>query len=410
MAALKECKWSRNKAAQKLGVRPGLVRDFVAKQKAIGANIPNSPDVGLGNSHALRMEKGVTRNDLETARQLKHLKKELAKTQEQVLTDDIVRKEILGIADTKLALPDWLLKPGKSDKITGVPTLFASDWHWSEVVRPSEIGGVNQYNLPIAHRRAENMINIAVRLLKHYIRDAEYPGIVYALGGDMISGDIHEELKETNEIESIPAVLDIFGVLVKSISTLAAEFGKVFVPCVTGNHGRTSKKPRAKRRNHTNFDWLIYQLLSRHFVNDPRVTFLIPDGSDALYRVYGHRYLLTHGDQFRGGDGMIGMLGPVLRGDHKKRTRNSQVNQGYDTMIMGHWHQLTQLARVIVNGSLKGYDEYAAAGNFTFEPPAQALWITHPQHGITFSMPIYVDGPGDKKASSDWVSISKASI
>lgn len=29
-------------------------------------------------------------------------------------------------------------------------------------------------------------------------------------------------------------------------------------------------------------------------------------------------YLLTHGDQFRGGDGVIGALGPIIRGDHKK--------------------------------------------------------------------------------------------
>src|ERR1700722_1434850 len=101
MAALKECGWSRSKAARQLKVRPGLVRDFVAAQKAKGIQVPDSPDAGLGNSRTLRIENGVTRADLETARQLKSLKKELAKTQEQVLTDDIVRREILGVADTK---------------------------------------------------------------------------------------------------------------------------------------------------------------------------------------------------------------------------------------------------------------------------------------------------------------------
>ena len=47
-------------------------------------------------------------------------------------------------------------------------------------------------------------------------------------------------------------------------------------------------------------------------MNDPRIRFAIPDGPDCLYQVFNHRYLLTHGDQFRGGDGLIGCLGPIV--------------------------------------------------------------------------------------------------
>jgi hypothetical protein len=32
---------------------------------------------------------------------------------------------------------------------------------------------------------------------------------------------------------------------------------------------------------------------------------------------------------------------------------------GYDTMLLGHWHQWIPMLDQIVNGSLKGYDEYA---------------------------------------------------
>ena len=105
---------------------------------------------------------------------------------------------------------------------------------------------------------------------------------------------------------------------------------------------------------------------------------------------------------------MIGMLGPVLRGDHKKRTREMQVGQHYDTMIMGHWHQWTPLSRVIVNGSLKGYDEYAASGNFQYEAPKQGLWITHPDLGITFTMPVLVERPTQSvEYNESWVAIQK---
>lgn len=284
-----------------------------------------------------------------------------------------------------------------------MPTLFASDWHWGEVVDPAQIGGVNEFSPEIAHRRARRLIEQTIYLLKEHMVNPDYPGIVFALGGDMFSGDIHEELMATNECEIMPTFLEIHGVLIWCIQTLVKEFGRVFIPCVTGNHGRNTHKIRAKGRNFTNFDWLLYQLLAKHFAADERIKFSIPDGSDCLYRVYSHRYLLTHGDQFRGGDGMIGALGPIIRGDHKKRSRNNQIEMGYDTMMLGHWHQLIQLQRLIVNGSLKGYDEYAYTGNFGFEPPRQALWLTHPEHGITFSMPVMVEKQ-EKHSERRWVS------
>jgi hypothetical protein len=115
--------------------------------------------------------------------------------------------------------------------------------------------------------------------------------------------------------------------------------------------------------------------------------------------------LLSHGDQFRGGDGMIGALGPIIRGDHKKRSRNAQIDLEYDTLILGHWHQYIHMRRLIVNGSLKGYDEYAYGNNYPFEPPTQALWMTHPKYGITYRAPVYVDRLREPPKTA-WVSVA----
>jgi hypothetical protein len=222
-----------------------------------------------------------------------------------------------------------------------------------------------------------------------------------------VSGDIHEELSATNEQETMPTVLDLADLIVWSARELRKAFGRVFVPCVIGNHGRNTKKPRAKGAAFTSFDWLAYQLASRELRADPNVTFAIPSGSDASWRVYGHRYAMTHGSQFRGGDGIIGPLGPVFRGDSKKRARNAQVGQAYDTLLVAHFHQLRMDARLVMNGSMKGYDEYASAGNFPFEPPRQALWLTHPSHGITFSFPVLCEEPA-AAAGEPWVSVRAA--
>jgi len=340
---------------------------------------------------------------LEALDKIRQLEASINAQEEQTLTAEYIKKVIFKLSKSKTTTPNWLVKPAKGKASAGVPTLFASDWHWGEVVDPNQINNVNEYNVAIAQDRARVMIEKTVDLLKNHVAHTDYPGIVFVLGGDMVSGDIHEELMATNSMEIMPTVLDLFGILTWCIETLANEFGHVFIPCVSGNHGRNTHKIRAKGRNFTSFDWLLYQFLNKRFEGDNRVQFHIPDGSDAYYSIYGHKYLLTHGDQFRGGDGVIGALGPIIRGDHRKRSRNAQIDMEYDTMLLGHWHQLIQLERLIVNGSLKGYDEYAYANNFGFEPPRQALWLTHPDHGLTFSMPVYVNRK-QKNLNKEWIS------
>lgn len=364
--------------------------------------------LGVGEATVRRVLQSAPIPDKSKDHELQVLRAQIKRLETQELTDARVQKEILKVATGDVEVPSWAVKVPKAGKdLGGVPTLFASDWHFGEVVRAAEIGGVNEYNLAIARERARTLIDTAILLLRKHLTHATYPGIVFVLGGDMLSGDIHEELQQTNEVETMPALLDLVGVLSWCITTLADEFGHVFIPCVTGNHGRTSRKPRAKRRNHTNFDWLLYNILAGRFADDKRVQFLIPEGPDAYYKIYNTRYLLTHGDQFRGGDGMIGALGPIARGDKKKRSRNGQTDRSFDVMILGHWHQYIHMSRFIVNGTLKGYDEYADASNFDVEPAQQALWVTHPDHGITFRMPVYVQRT-KATAKTEWVSVPKA--
>lgn len=333
------------------------------------------------------------------------LEAELKKANEQS-ADSAAIKEVVGTLGLKLdqaAPPAWVLEPRSGNSSPGVPTLFLSDLHWGEVVHPSQIGGVNRYNLAIARSRMKYTVETAIHLLRILSPKLDYSGIVVPLGGDMISGNIHDELQATNELNTMPTLLDLYDNLLSAIRLLAETFGNVFVPCVSGNHGRDTKKTWSKDRNHTSFDWLLYQFLAKRFEDDARVKFFVPDGSDALYRIHDTAYLLTHGDQFKAGDSIIGPIGPLFRGNQKKLARNQAVNQAYDVMICGHWHQYIHVERLIVNGSMKGYDEYAYQGNFGFEPPRQGLWVTHPRYGITYRMPVLCEQPKAGKKTA-WVS------
>lgn len=284
----------------------------------------------------------------------------------------------------------WLKAPSKSKTHRGTPWLVLSDLHLDEVVNPAELMGVNAYDRRIAELRLKKCFESVVKVTTDYWQNIHYDGIVCALGGDIFSGDIHMELTETNEAPILDSLLHWADHLSAGLNLLADTYGKVHVPVVVGNHGRRTRKPRAKMRARDNFDWFIGQMLARQFKNDKRITFDVSEAADTLIDSYGHRVCLTHGDQARGGGGIAWIWSPITRLDAKKRQRQSAINQPYDLLVMGHWHNLIFGPSFIVNGSLKGYDEYAATENFGFEPPAQALWLMTPEHGKTWTAPIFV--------------------
>lgn len=342
--------------------------------------------------------------------EINRLRRDLKRTQDDLRVAQALQAAVGDTAKlaAKIRTPKWAAKTA-GDSAPGVPTLLLSDFHWGEVVNPKEINGVNRFNLEIARARLKRTVQKTIKLLRLLDPKMRYPGIVVPLAGDMVTGDIHEELTATNELPTIPTVLDLYEHLVPALQLFADTFGNIFVPCVSGNHDRNTRKTYSKLRNHTSFGWLLYQMLAKKFAGDARVTFYIPDGSDAYYRVAGLRFGLTHGDQFRGGDGIIGHIGPVMRGDQKKRARNQAVSMPYDLLQMGHWHTYLQTARILTNGSLKGYDEYAYQNNFGFEPPQQALYTTHPEVGINWRMPVLCDAIERPSAapSVEWVEVPR---
>jgi DNA repair exonuclease SbcCD nuclease subunit len=97
---------------------------------------------------------------------------------------------------------------------------------------------------------------------------------------------------------------------------------------------------------------------------------------------------MTHGDQFRGGSGISGIQTPLALGAFRKSKRQQAIDDPFDTMLLGHFHQYMTLPGMIVNGSLKGYDEYAMISNFGFEVPQQAFWLTTPERGPGFHVAI----------------------
>lgn len=292
------------------------------------------------------------------------------------------------VLGTTIAPPKWL-SPAKPKSSSATIKVILSDTHFDEVVNPDEVDGLNAYNREIAELRLRKWAQNIVKVAHHYLAGLKYDGLVLSLGGDIFSGDIHEELKETNADTILGSLLHWSEQIGGAIDLLSEEFGKVHVVSVVGNHGRTTRKPRAKLRAKTNYDWLLAKMLERHYSKNENISFQIPDGADALVKVYGMGHLITHGDQASGGGGIGGVWPPIMRLRARKAQRYLATGENFQTMWCGHWHQLVQTPSLIVNGSLKGADEYSFINNFAYEQPQQAFAIITPENGITMQAPIF---------------------
>ena len=333
-----------------------------------------------GENAALKKERDELQKELETAKRVADMV-------------DLTRKYTS-------APPNWTLKNAKSGKSNAIATAFLSDVHLDEVVDPAQVNWINAYNRDIATERLRLFFENAIELARDYLGGLRYEGLVLPLGGDIFAGIIHEELAESNEGTIFQSMLYWADPMCAGIKLMRDAFGQVFLPCVVGNHGRRKRKPHAKNRPQDNFEYLFYHLLAKMLKDEKGIDFAISESADLPYQVYQTRYLLTHGDQFKGGSGIAGMLSPLLLGDARKREREVQVKRPYDVMVMGHWHQLAFVRGLIINGSVSGYDEYAFISNFRYEPPRQAFWVTDPVHGVTITAPIHVAAKDEMYSSA----------
>jgi regulator of replication initiation timing len=296
---------------------------------------------------------------------------------------------LVDLAESQTLQPPKWLAPTKPKTSAATLVAMLSDTHYDEIVNPDEMEGLNAYDRDIATARTQLWSSNIVKLARHHLSGVTYDGMVLMLGGDIFSGDIHEELSITNEDTMIGSLLYWSEQIAASIDVFANEFKRVHVVAVVGNHGRTTRKPRMKQRVRTNFDWLLAKMVERHFANDKRVSFTVPESADAWFQIYDHGHLLTHGDQVNGGGGIGGIYPPIMRMRAKKQSRYMVTGKAFSTLWLGHWHQYLSTPSMVVNGSMKGYDEYAMLNGFSFEQPQQALAVVTPKHNLTFQAPVF---------------------
>lgn len=317
-------------------------------------------------------------------------------------------EQVLDEAAILTPQPDWLKpsrKKGEPKRSTIVTVL--SDVHAGERIEPDQMNDFNAYNVDIMEYRLARYFEKVVSLARDgYLGPQKRDGIVLAMAGDMVSGDIHDELSQTNDLSVFEAVLWLAPRIVAGLEMWAEYFGNVHMVNAPGNHPRNSRIPRYKGRSVNNADYLLAKIVAGYWGAANRtnpVTFDIPKSIDAFFNVYGLRFSMEHGDELQKnnpGTSEIGSLGPAKRGTLRKMKQARKEGSPFDYLILGHFHQYVPAADqgFIMNGSLKGYDEYARGKHLDPEPPQQAALVVTPEYGCTNAVPIKVS----KRSEEGW--------
>ena len=297
-------------------------------------------------------------------------------------------KELETMCALSEGLDTFEIKPvlgsGKSE---ATPVLVASDWHIEEKVG-AEVGGLNRYSLDIAKVRATAFFRAGLRLVKLLHQDVNISTVVLALLGDFITNDIHDGAEaEKNAEMPMNALVTAQSFLISGIEFFLknSEY-KLVIPCHSGNHARTTKTNRWGAENGHSLEYLMFLYLSAYFREEPRVTFVIPEGMHSYMQIYDQTVRFHHGHAIKYGGGVGGIFIPAYKAI-------AQWNKGRhaDLDVFGHFHQTKDGGNFLCNGSLIGYNAFALAIKADYEPPRQTLFLIDKKRGRTCTWPILVE-------------------
>lgn len=304
--------------------------------------------------------------------------------------------ELAGLRGLSFEIPQWILDTRTGKRGKSVIGALTSDIHMGEVIEAEEINGINAFNPEICRQRLRRYFPAVCEIGSRWNSDTDCEGALLALAGDLISGDIHEELRITNSLTSHEQCLAVAEELSAGILNLKEAFGRVHVVVVPGNHGRTTHKPTAKMYARLSYDNLIGAMIAQKFSGDDRVTFQQSAAKDQLTPVFGRTVLTTHGDKIgtKGGMGFAGPILPIVRGAKKIEAQQAGIGRKPDLIQFGHYHTTGNPGHVLANGSVPGYSEYGDDLRAVVEPPQQWAYLLHNRWWLRERMPIQLEEPG----------------
>lgn len=279
-----------------------------------------------------------------------------------------------------------------------VVVALMSDTHFGLTINPAELPGAPAYGWAVACRRMAHFAE-QIATYKPTARGSTTE-LRLCLGGDIIQGIIHW-MSDSGQDHLANQVAGAVHILVSMLDYLRRHFPRIVVTSVPGNHERRVHKGPDRAHAQT-WDSSITDILAGvrvAFRKAPDVVFHTPDAPVATFSLFGHKYVLLHGDSMvrAGNPGRVVNIQNIT-------TQIMRMAEGVAprarVVMMGHVHVplLTTLDNgtdLLINGSGSGADAYARSLGIYSAHPTQIIFEAtgaHPVGDVRFVRLAQADG------------------
>ena len=262
-----------------------------------------------------------------------------------------------------------------------------SDGHMGAIQLSDEIEGFNEFNPDICKAR---QLDYSQRFCKWIdIQRAGYQidDVSVIVTGDLISGDIHDELRITNAFPAPVQCVRAAEVLVEQMRIVASNFHRVTVHfLVEDNHARLTKKPQAKEAGYNSFNYVVGKIAEIYLNDIDNIEFNIYPQYEKVITVLNRNYLISHGHGIRGWMGIPWYS--IERHVSKEAKARLQLIMdeklkaseiGFHKFVFGHYHTFFETDMYSCCPSVSGTDAYDHKSG-RYSPPGQSAWLVHSKH------------------------------
>lgn len=234
--------------------------------------------------------------------------------------------------------------------------LMFSDWHYGALCDSQW----NYYDTNVAQLRAEQL----VAKTQFYILSLGITDLIVEINGDMCEGMINIGNRVASEESVVEQIINVSKLLSKCILSLKPYVNSIKVVTTLGNHGRLTPNRKEQADERENFEMLIPEFLRLTLGDD--IPIVTSQGLDFVKYEFDDKIIcLSHG-------------------------HHDKVNSAIDNMIrvykvvpdeihLGHWHHMSDLndsnIHVVVNGSIKGVDDFGLKATRCTTQPSQNLIV-----------------------------------
>lgn len=218
-----------------------------------------------------------------------------------------------------------------------------------------------KYDEIVLKQRLEKYLSEIEKIQKqHHCEKAIVMG-----GGDLISGNIHAEIKRNNNLNIIEQIITVSEYITNFLVKLSSLFEKVSFLSVSGNHSRIEKYKDSIKEERLDdiVEWYLKARLSNFNIQFD--DYINADATIKIFDVYNKSYILVHGEFDNNDNGLI---------------LQKFANKPITAIFSGHYHHNEIVTKneikFIMSGSFIGTDNFTIQKRI-FSRPEQLITIVN---------------------------------